>query len=204
MLWMITDFTKTPDVEKAYTYISKMINAGVNKVLLRNKSLIFNEKMVYQLAGKLAANFPENEIFVPESPSIAEMSGANAIHLPSTALLLIKELRETYPDFLISVSTHSLKEFEKAFIDGADYAFYSPIFPPISKPDDRRKNLSPIKRKNLYLLGGIDKIAALSLIEKGFTNLAGISLFYEENAAETVEFLTNRIEEKENDKNDSD
>jgi hypothetical protein len=51
--------------------------------------------------------------------------------------------------------------------------------------------------KNLYLLGGIDKMKALLLIEKGFCNLAGISLFNGENAEDDIKELIKKITEME-------
>jgi hypothetical protein len=50
--------------------------------------------------------------------------------------------------------------------------------------------------KNLYLLGGINRMRGRSLIEKGFTNLAGISLFYGDSAAEDISELSELIKEK--------
>jgi thiamine-phosphate pyrophosphorylase len=62
----------------------------------------------------------------------------------------------------IGFSAHSLEEARKAFDDGADYVFYSPIFPTPSKPghpglgiDDLRVVSSALVPERVYALGGV-------------------------------------------------
>jgi thiamine monophosphate synthase len=52
----------------------------------------------------------------------------------------IKELRAQIRG-PIGRSCHTLQEVQRAFSEGADYTFLSPIFPPHSKPEDTRSPL---------------------------------------------------------------
>ncbi len=84
------------------------------------------------------------------------------LHLPATASLA--EIRRAFAGPL-GQSTHTPAEARAALAAGADWVFLSPIFPPTSKPTDRRPPLGVEALRgigNVVALGGItpDRVAA--------------------------------------------
>ncbi|MGI6393187.1 MAG: thiamine phosphate synthase [bacterium] len=195
MLWMITDFARYGTSKEAIEHIKICFESGVNKLTLRNKCLD-KKNLLQEVETTLHNTFSDREIFI-HNPSKAEIEKRNCLHFTSKEMDNALKTKEKYPQKTISLSTHSQSEYEKAFNHGIDYAFFSPVFKPISKPDDKRKTVSPVKMQNLYLLGGIDKSKALWLIEKGFYNIAGISLFYGKNMKNDILDISLKMMEKE-------
>lgn len=195
MLWMITDFSRTSDAGSALESIADAFKNGAGKVSLRNLSF-FSKEIIHEMKNSLDDMFPRKEIFIHD-PDDKDINKFKHFHFPSNRLEDAIRTRKENPEFCIAVSTHSRKEYENAFNNGIDYAFLSPVFRPLSKPEDSRELVPPVKMKNLYLLGGIDRMKALWLIEKGFTNIAGISLFYGEGSAGILKELLQTIKEKE-------
>jgi thiamine monophosphate synthase len=194
MLWMITDFSKYRTVSEAIDHISMCLKSGVAKVTLRNTQ-IYSGNLICEIKDALDARFPDKEIFIHD-PSVEEIKRFRHLHFPSKRIDEAINVRKDHPEKTIALSTHHGAEYEKAFDNGINYAFLSPVFKPLSKFNDSRKTVLPIVVKNLYLLGGIDRMKALLLIEKGFCNLAGISLFYGDNAEDDIIELSLKIKEK--------
>lgn len=195
MLWMITDFSKYRTTDEAIDHISMCLEAGLSKVTLRNIG-IYCKNSIHEIKTILDMKFPDKEIFIHD-PSVEEIKRFRHLHFPSKRIDEAINVRKDHPEKTVALSTHLKTEYEKAFESGIDFAFLSPVFRPLSKPDDIRDTVLPIVVKNLYLLGGIDKMKALLLVEKGFCNLAGISLFYGESAIDDIRKLTQIITENE-------
>ncbi len=195
MLWMITDFSKYRTVSEAIDHISMCLKSGVAKVTLRNTQ-IYSGNLICEIKDVLDARFPDKEIFIHD-PSVEEIKRFRHLHFPSKRIDEAINVKKDHSEKTIALSTHHGTEYEKAFDNGIDFAFFSPVFKPLSKPDDIRDTVLPINVKNLYLLGGIDKMKALLLIEKGFFNLAGISLFNGENAEDDIKELIKKTTEME-------
>lgn len=196
MLWMITDFSKSQNLDEAEKSIVTALKSGAGMVSLRSKGT-YNQSQIRRLASNLISEFPKKKIFVhnPDEDCFEEF---NNYHFSQRFFERAVDLKKTNKNKLIALSLHSEQMIEKAFSQGIDYAFYSPVYPPISKPDDKRKTVKPIKMKNLYLLGGINRMRGRSLIENGFTNLAGISLFYGDTVVDDIDELSELIREKVN------
>ena len=194
MLWMITDFSRSQNLDEAQKVIEKALKSGADKVTLRNNGDYSNVQML-NLAVKLNEIHLDKEIFFHNPDSIA-IEKYNNFHFSERFYNKAVELKKTNKNSVIAVSLHSEDMAVKAFRDGIDYVFHSPVYPPISKPEDKRKTVEPIAMKNLYLLGGINRMRGRLLIEKGFTNLAGISLFYGESAVRDISELSELIKEK--------
>ncbi len=196
MLWMITDFLKTPSVSSAESAICKALGCGVDKVSLRNGS-VFKKEEVFSLACRIEKRFPEKEVFIHDMAPV-EFSGYKYFHFPSSKIEDAINCKKQFKNIVTAVSTHSEQEFSYAFSRGVDYALFSPVFRPLSKPDDNRKTIMPLFLKNLYLLGGIDRMRGKMLVYNGYTNIAGVSLFYGDDAQKNILELASLIREKEN------
>ena len=82
------------------------------------------------------------------------------------------------------MSCHSLDELRKAEDGGADYAFYSPIFNSISKPEygaavglDALARACASVKIPVLALGGVSAANARECAAAGAAGVAGISLF---------------------------
>ena len=195
MLWMITDLSRTPGLEETIRHISNCLENGAELVTLRNKGSV-PDAFVRDIKDMLDSDFPQKHIFIHD-PQDQDMPKYRHFHYPSHRLDEALALKRKDPSFTVAVSTHSKAEYGKAFSGGIDMAVLSPVFKPLSKPDDKRNTVEPVFLKNLYLLGGIDRIKARMLIEQGFINIAGISLFYGESSVPVIKELSNLIMEKE-------
>lgn len=196
MLWMIADTTRTPSVVATVESVARMASAGIHKITIRNDG-IFSLAELLKTAERIAARCPGVEVFFAGSPEQARRCGVRGLHLRSSMLDHVTAIRAAAPDLAIAVSTHAAGEFERAFSDGADFAFYAPVFPPYSKPNDTRPTVAPVKRPGVFLLGGIDRQRAEGLIRKGFRDLAAISLFYGQTAEGDVQYLSRLLSEVE-------
>jgi len=194
MLWMITDVTRTPSVAATVESIVRFGRVGLLRVTIRPEGL-FSDEDLRTVVAEILAKCPRLEVFIRGEPASARRCGAAGLHLRSSSLGRVVAVRAAAPDLFIAVSAHSPTEFEQAFTDGADYVFYSPVFPPLSKPYDQRPTVAPVKREGLYLLGGIDRSRAERLIRQGFVNLAAVSLFYSQTAVNDVEYLLRLMQE---------
>lgn len=89
---------------------------------------------------------------------------------------------------VITASAHSRNQARRALQDFADYCFISPVFPPLSKPDDRRPPVPLDDIQELVdefgdrtvLLGGMTsgKIREMQKKLTGDFSVAGISMFF--------------------------
>jgi len=87
-----------------------------------------------------------------------------------------------------SVSCHDFDFAVKVLEAGAEFIFVSPVFHPISKPDDNREcfplekigYLVTLYNEKIVLLGGITKTKLIFLKEKltGVFGVAGITMFF--------------------------
>lgn len=202
MLWMIADFSGFKDEFSAFYSILSNCENGVDKVTLRNRSNVlsapsrplFPNETLLKMKGALDKIFPEKEFFL-HNPDEREIELCSHFHFSEKRLGEALKIKQKYPEKKVALSLHDFKNCLKAFEEGIDFAFLSPIYRPISKPDDVREPVKPVNMKNLFLLGGIDKNRAENLINSGYKNIAGISLFRGENAA-AIKKLSRMIHEK--------
>ncbi len=180
-LWFITDFSQYSSLNDAFFHISSMVEAGVYAVTLRHLGILSPAEEI-TLHTRLQSHYPHTPIFLH-----GERAPLDAhIHFRSGQTTNFRQYKHSAPERLIARSTHSLPEAVSMLKKGADMVTLSPIFTPFSKPDDRRNTIEPVAIEGVWLLGGITEKRALSLIAKGYPRLAGISLFYQENATQSI------------------
>lgn len=111
-------------------------------------------------------------------------SGADGIHLPSQRIApqLIKQ--RFGARLVVGVSCHSLDEVRRAEQEAADYAYFSPIFASLSKPDygpvlglEALGAASRAVRIPVIALGGVNAQNEHLCIEVGAAGVAGISRY---------------------------
>ncbi len=151
-------------------------------IQVREKDL--SARDLCDLVRRFLAICPQARIIVNSRLDVALALNAHGVHLPAGSPPPSALRPVCPPHFLIGVSCHSIDELQAAALDGADYAFLAPIFPPISKPS----SLPPLGLDTLaracksvsipvHALGGITESNAGACIEAGAAGVAGISLF---------------------------
>jgi len=195
--------------------IARNLKEGADWIQIREKDL--SARDLFELVGAAVAlpNPRGVKILVNTRADVAVAAGADGVHLPagSPAARRFRSLAypardplvaqsEDYPAagpggpartrgsaLLIGVSCHSVEEVVAAEASGADYAFFGPVFAPLSKGTD----LSPHGREGLrqaaagrripiLALGGITSNNMAECVDAGAAGSAGISLFQSPNS----------------------
>jgi len=142
--------------------IEQAAAGGASVFQLREKSLTDSEllktaRSVREWTALVGALF-----IVNDRPDIAQLSGADGVHLGQDDLPVSAARRIVGPDALIGVSTHSIEQVRKAVLDGADYIGVGPAFPSKTKNFTDFPGLPFITAASAetsipaFVLGGID------------------------------------------------
>lgn len=148
-------------------------------VHVRNKQADAGELLTiaryYQAQGRT--------VLISSRVDVALAAGAAGVHLPSGSISPARWRSIVPAGFIIGVSCHNRQDLERAQAEGADYAYLSPVFAPLSKPDDR----SPLGLEGfqqliagltmpVLALGGITWAQQVACESAGAAGIAGISL----------------------------
>lgn len=182
--YYITDRHSAGGMERLLVYIARALADGVERIQLREKDLSARE--LCQLTSRVVAMAQPSgaRVLVNDRLDVALACGAHGVHLPgcSVAPQILRAIAP--PGFLIGVSAHSVADLRQADGEGADFAVFSPIFPPISKVTSGR-SLGLEKLRTgvcsvtipVLALGGITQQNAAECVKAGAAGIAGISLF---------------------------
>ncbi len=126
-------------------------------------------------------------VIVNTRTDVAIAAGAHGVHLPAGSFDP-RRLRDVVPaGFAIGISCHSRADLLAAESAGVDYAYLSPVFRPLSKPDTRTplgldgfaEAVAGI-RIPVLALGGVRREDWPACQAAGAAGIAGISLAREE------------------------
>lgn len=178
----ITDRSRLGGVEPLLAAIARSDAAGVDLIQIREKDL--DTRTLCRLVERALSLCSHARVVVNSRVDVALACCAHGAHLPSDAPppSLFRSIAP--PAFLLGVSCHSIDELRRAEAEGAAYAFFSPIFHPLSKHDTRSPHgLDALRRASaavsipVYALGGITRENAPLCAEAGAAGVAGITLF---------------------------
>jgi thiamine-phosphate pyrophosphorylase len=189
-----TTSSQSPEFQGILIQIRAAAAAQIELVQIREKRL--NARVLFELAKQAVdiTRTSSTRILVNDRADIAAGAGAHGVHL-TTQSLEIAVIRNSFgQNFLIGASTHSWEEAQLASEQGADFLVFGPIFstkskeqfgPPLGleKLSDVCGNLDGFP---VLALGGVSKITARQCLEAGASGVAGISLFSEPAALESV------------------
>lgn len=180
-------FWHSPDpLASLQSRVCDAFQAGVDYVQLREKDLSAAAlrdlaRRLLQLRGEARAR-----LLVNSRVDVAVATGADGVHLPTTALPLAG-LRAQIPQLqIVGVSCHNEQEVDEAVAAGADYLLVSPVFATPSKPDavplglERLKRICAQSSLPVFALGGVSRANAAQCVAAGARGIAGIRLFQHE------------------------
>jgi thiamine-phosphate pyrophosphorylase len=182
ILAAITD-RKSLDCEPL-VFIERALAAGLDWIQIREKDL--SGRALFELCRAAArlANPRGTKLFVNGRADIALAAALDGVHLPSDAPPPSAFRACAGSGFRIGVSCHNLEELRAAEQAGADYAFYAPVFEPLSKPGygpvlglDALARACAAVRIPVLALGGVSAENAYECAAAGAAGVAGISLF---------------------------
>jgi thiamine-phosphate pyrophosphorylase len=173
------------DFQSVLALIRAAVKARVSLVQLREKNL--SARTLYELTARCAAitEGTTTRLLVNDRADIARAAHADGIHL-TTRSIEASVIRRTFGmDFLVGISTHSLREAQAARDAGADFAVFGPIYvtpskraygPPIGLEALRAAahTLSPFP---LIALGGVTLENVRDIMSAGAKGVAAIRLF---------------------------
>lgn len=159
--------------------VRKAAGAGIDVIHIREKGLA--ARFVRELAAEAisaVAGF-STRILVNDRFDIALAAGASGVHITSTGLPVSTIRRDVGDAFTIGVSTHTVSEVIAARDDGADYAYFGPIFlTPGKKEPTGLLVLAEVCREvrpfRVIAVGGIDATNIEAVRENGAAGFAAI------------------------------
>ena len=164
--------------------IARNLAAGVTWIQIREKDLSARELFELVEAALKLPNPHDSKIIVNTRADVAlaaGAAGAGGVHLPSGSPPARFWRR---PGFLVGVSCHSVEDVRQAEAEGADYALFGPVFPPLSKsaalePRGREglANAAAAVRIPVLALGGVTRENSAACVSAGSAGVAGISMF---------------------------
>lgn len=178
-----------------------LAKAGAELIQIRAKNLSDREFYEAAIVAAAVAHKSGCKLIVNDRIDVAELAGADGVHLgqfdlpPSVARQLLG------PAAIIGFSTHSLEQLNEGLTLPVDYLAYGPIFPTSSKTDpdpivgldtlrDARARIGDLP---LVAIGGIGPDTIAGVLEAGADSAAMISRIWAAPGLidpKIVEFLT--------------
>jgi len=159
-----------------------LLNAGVQLLQYRAKSLPAREMLGAARAVAEIAKHARASLFVNDRPDIALLAGADGVHVGQNDMNVAEARSVIGPERWVGVSTHNREQFEKAVLTSADYIAVGPIFPTTSKaePDpvvgtELLRQMRGKTERPIVAIGGIRLEHAAEVIEAGADSVAVIS-----------------------------
>ncbi|MFL6333849.1 MAG: thiamine phosphate synthase [Pyrinomonadaceae bacterium] len=159
--------------------------ARVTLVQLREKEL--TGRVLFELASAAAqiARVSATRVLVNDRADIARAAGCDGVHLTTNSLEVSTVRRAFGEEFLIGVSAHTFEEARAAYVGGADFAVFGPVFDtPSKRAFGQPVGLGALTKAALELspfplvaLGGVGEEEVEQVLRAGAAGVAGIRLY---------------------------
>jgi thiamine-phosphate pyrophosphorylase len=119
-------------------------------------------------------------LLVGADAALARAVEADGLHLPERLASTLPRLRETHPDWLVTIAAHGLEAAHAAALAGADALVVSPIFPSRSPSAGAPLGVEGLKRivatveTPVYALGGVRADTVARLLDTGIVGIAAV------------------------------
>jgi thiamine monophosphate synthase len=186
-------FAITPDnatIDELNARLPELQNRGAAFLYLR---LAASSRKIRTLidAAAVAGIMP----IVPYKIYSGDMPGSCGVHYKSSEISLLARRLPAKPR-VITASSHSSVDAQRALLAGAHYTYVSPVFASLSKPGDKRElfprdelqKLATVHGERIVFLGGMtwQRIEQLREDCTGDFSVAGITLFFMSAAGESL------------------
>jgi len=177
--------------------IDSAARAGVDWIQIREKELEARQLLLLSQEAKRRAG-ARCRIFVNDRLDVALAAGAYGVHLGERSLPVLEakrflRARKAAGEFLVGVSTHSVKAVQEAEANGADYVYFGPVFATPSKlaygaPQGIEQLAAACRAASIPVIaiGGITLENARQCEAAGVAGIAAIRLFQEVSTIESV------------------
>ena len=179
-VYLITDL-KRIGKDRFLSAVEEALQGGVRALQIREKDLNPNDLLALALEVKPLVQRYHAKLFINDRADIAVMAGADGVHLTETSIQA-REVKNSFPDLIVGVSTHSIKGARRAETQGADFITFSPIYETPSKANygppqglDLLRQATQTVRLPVLALGGITLHRVPECLEQGAFGVAVIS-----------------------------
>ena len=184
-LYLITDKSLFKEQIYFLTAVEAALMGGVKALQLREKDLSDSELIKLGMKLRKLTSSYAAKLIINSRADIAEKIGADGVHLTETSIPA-NEVKSSFSDLIVGVSTHSLEGARLAEIKGADYITFSPIYETPSKAGygppqglDLLRQVIQAVRLPVLALGGITLHRVPECLEQGAFGVALISDIWE-------------------------
>lgn len=182
--YYITDRKHVGGLERLQAHIAAQLTQGIEWIQIREGDLPDRELTAFVRSVLSLPNPHGTRFLINSRTDIALLCKSHGLHLPAGSLSPREIRRITPAGFLIGASCHTTEEVHRAEEEGADFAVYGPVFPPLSKASERPPaglgGLAEACRGvsiPVLALGGITWDNADSCLRCGAAGVAGITMF---------------------------
>ena len=179
-VYLITDL-KRIGKDRFLSAVEEALQGGVRALQIREKDLNPNDLLALALEVKPLVQRYHAKLFINGRADIAVMAGADGVHLTETSIQA-REVKNSFPDLIVGVSTHSIEGARRAETQGADFITFSPIYETPSKANygppqglDLLRQATQTVRLPVLALGGITLHRVPECLEQGAFGVAVIS-----------------------------
>ena len=179
-VYLITDL-KRIGKDRFLSAVEEALQGGVRALQIREKDLNPNDLLALALEVKPLVQRYHAKLFINDRADIAVMAGADGVHLTETSIQA-REVKNSFPDLIVGVSTHSIEGARRAETQGADSITFSPIYETPSKANygppqglDLLRQATQTVRLPVLALGGITLHRVPECLEQGAFGVAVIS-----------------------------
>lgn len=159
-------------LENEVSRINELFDAGMQLFHLRKPTA--TEQEVRLIIEGIQAQY-RKRIVLNQFYQLAQEFGINRFHFSTEKRRNLEHKKWGEEGNILSTSTHSFEEY-KELDECFEYAFISPVFDSISKPDYKKVELTIDKREKttvkLIALGGIDENNCSELNKNDFDGIA--------------------------------
>jgi thiamine-phosphate pyrophosphorylase len=190
-----TDLTIEDDIERLSEQFRTAVNAGVDLIQVREKSLSGLNLFRVATAAVQAARNSRTRVLINDRVDVAMAAEADGVHLPSDGFRPYVVRQALSKELMLISSVHSESEAAEAFHHGADAVMFGPIY---ETPGKAAMGISALRRVcstvnvPVIAVGGINEENAAHVIHAGAAGVAGIRSFA---SAETLQTIVDRIHE---------
>ena len=150
-----------PTSEAFETYVTRLIEAGVDAIQLRDKRLADRELL--ERCCRLRSLTTDTEVLaiINDRADLAALARLDGVHVGQDDLEIRDVRRIVGHECLIGVSTHNPADVERAVLGGADYLGFGPMFESTTKSFERFVGVDQLREVvsstsiPLFAIGGL-------------------------------------------------